>query len=84
MASDWIMVRLRRETHASLEAVRLSMLLGDSSRRRPLEYDDRDRVGLDKVIAELVAFRTRHAARRKASAARRRRRAAGQEVPNGQ
>ncbi len=82
MATDWIMIRVSRETHERLEAVRTSMLIGNEMGVRELQFDNRDRVSLDQVISELIYFRSKHADRRKRSAARRRaaRRRAGQQL----
>lgn len=71
MAKDWIMVRIGRETHRQLEAVRTSMLVADLAGLIELERDDRDRVSLDQVIRRLIEFREKHAERRRRAAARR-------------
>ena len=72
MATDWIMVRIDRATHAELERVRNSMLIGEMMGLSQLERDNRDRVSLSQVIGRLIAFRDRHAARARRSKARRR------------
>jgi hypothetical protein len=72
MATQWIMVRLDTSTHAALERVRESMLLGEEMGLTKLAKDDRERVSLTQVITRLIAFRDRHAARARRSKARRR------------
>ncbi len=74
MAEDWIMVRVSRTTHALLEQQRQSMEVGDAQGQRELVRDDRGRVSLSQIIAELCYLRERHRARVRASNARRRRR----------
>lgn len=74
MPTDWIMVRISRETHARLEEARLSMLLGHEMGLRSLDSDDRDRVSLNQIIHILLDSRDKHAVRRKRSAATRKHR----------
>lgn len=74
MATDWIMVRVSRSTHARLDAVRKSMQLAADVGLRELVLDPRDRVSLDQIIGLLIDMREGHAERRRASAARRRKR----------
>jgi hypothetical protein len=71
MASVTIMVRVDRRTHAALERVRESMLLGEAMGLAELSKDFRDRFSLDKVIVRLIAFRDRAAERSRRSKARR-------------
>jgi hypothetical protein len=71
MATEWIMVRIDRRTHAALERVRESMRLGAEIGLRDLETDNRDRVSLDQVIRVLIEMRDNHAERRRRSAMKR-------------
>jgi len=76
MATNWIMVRIDRATHADLDRVRASMLVGEMMGLSKLDRDNRERVSLSQVIGRLVAFRDRHAARARRSRERRRARSA--------
>jgi len=69
--ADWTTVRVNRRTLASLLRVRESMLVAGEQGQREIDWDNRNRWGLDKVIRELIAFRLRHARRRAQYAARR-------------
>lgn len=69
--ADWIMVRLKRETHKALCDVRSTMEVAEEMQLRELVRDPRGRVSLDQVIMELVYFKLRHAERRAKSAAKR-------------
>lgn len=80
MATDWIMIRVDRSTHARLEAVRRSMQLAEEMNLRELVHDARERVSLDQIISELIYFRQRHAERRRAANVRRRKRKAHQRT----
>lgn len=75
MTTDWIMVRVDKQTHKLLCAIRESMLRAVENGQVALEVDSRDRVSLDQVVRRLVEARLRHAERRTAALARRRQRA---------
>jgi hypothetical protein len=79
MAGDWIMVRIDRATHADLERVRRSMLIGEAMGLTRLQHDHRNRVSLSQVIARLIAFRDRHAERARRSKGKRQRRSTEDE-----
>lgn len=70
MATDWIMVRLSRITHARLCKVRDSLLLAHEQGKIGLDFDPRERVSLDQVVDLLIQQRESHAARRKKAAKR--------------
>jgi hypothetical protein len=72
MSSEWIQVRIDVATHAQLERVRTSMLIGEAMGLTELEHDFRDRVSLSQVIDRLIAFRDKHAERSKRSKQKRR------------
>lgn len=72
--ADWIMVRIRRDTHAELRRVERSLRIAEEMGLVELPKDDRDRVALDAVIRRLIAIRDRHAERRAKAAAHSRRR----------
>jgi hypothetical protein len=80
MATEWIMVRLDRHTHAELERVRASMMIADAMGLVELHQDSRGRVSLSQVIDRLIAFRERHAARARRSKERRRLRSAESDL----
>jgi hypothetical protein len=70
-AKDWIMVRLTPDVHRQLCEARESMRTAEKNRKVPLSIDHRDRVSLNEVIRQLLAFRDHHRARSQRSAARR-------------
>lgn len=78
---DWIMVRLKRETHKMLDGVRDTMEIADCVGLRELERDARGRVSLDQVVRELVYFKLKHAERRRKSAAKRKQGRAAEGPP---
>lgn len=69
---DWTVIRVRRSTLASILRCREGMLLAyEQGKAGWIQHDSRNRVGLDQIIRQLVAFRLRHARRRKEHAERR-------------
>jgi hypothetical protein len=71
IGEEWVMVRLKRSTHASLCAVRESLLIAYERGQLALEMDARGRVSFDQVIDLLIQKRSEHAARRKKAAKKR-------------
>jgi hypothetical protein len=84
MARDWIMVRIDPAVHAQLERVRASMLVGEMMGQRTLEHDPRHRVSLSQVIAQLIAFRDKHAERARRAKEKRRKLSASTNLVKGQ
>lgn len=79
---DWIMVRIRRTTHQRLTEL-AEMWKRERERRNDLPApDDRDRIGLDRVISELIDRDDSHRrrGRKKVSA---RKRTLGPATPGG-
>lgn len=70
--SDWVMVRVRRETHAELRRVEMSLRIAEDQGQLELSKDERDRVSIDQVVRRLIAIRDGHAARRQKAQQRRR------------
>jgi hypothetical protein len=64
MATDWIMVRVSKATHARLLAVRESLFRAEENGQVSLDRDPRDRVSIDQIINRLIDARSAHAARR--------------------
>jgi hypothetical protein len=73
VAKNWTHVRITPDTLKALERVRASMRVAEELGLVELPADDRDRVGLDAIIARLIEQYDRHAERRRRSAAKRRR-----------
>ena len=71
MAEEWTHIRVSRTTLALLESQRASMEIGEQQGQRELVRDDRGRVSLSQIVAELCYIRERHLARVRRSKARR-------------
>ena len=71
MSEDWTHIRVSRTTLALLEQQRASMELGESQGQRELVRDDRGRVSLSQIVAELCYMRERHLGRVRRSNTRR-------------
>lgn len=68
---DFTTVRVRKSTLRSLERVREEMLRGAEQGQREIDWDSRNRWGLDRVIRELILFRERWRRRKRDHAERR-------------
>lgn len=80
---DWIMVRIRRDTHRRLQEIAAIWKQQAEVRNDLPAADDRDRIGLDRVIAELIRRDDSHRARAKRKVSSRSRTAQEVAAPDG-